>query len=201
MRKSMQFRVRELPVWTIKTSGCGLIQFISVQPCLHAYKTPVLTRDHLIEGIYVVITSLVMNLYFKILLLLFLATCHSAISLPPSLCGGALSTSSPSFILLNRVCEYCYYITKDHEIFNLCREDCFINEYFFSCLNATFADNDTRGDAGRSDEGVQQLLKLYFQCKHWCQSMVIIWMELMSRRDVEQYKLFFEILLFIRVLL
>ena len=136
-------------------------------------KTPVLIKSVHRRDLHCH-NSPVMNLYFKILLLIFLATCQSAISLPPSLCGGALSTSSPSFILLNRVCEYCYHITKDHEIFNLCREGCFINEYFFSCLNATFADNDTRGDAGRPDEGIQQLMKVYFQCKHWCQSMVII---------------------------
>nr|XP_037287909.1 crustacean hyperglycemic hormone-like [Rhipicephalus microplus] len=37
---------------------------------------------------------------------------------------------------LERVCEECYQLYQDPKAYNMCRDNCFKNEYFFQCAEA-----------------------------------------------------------------
>ncbi|RWS00460.1 hypothetical protein B4U79_09449, partial [Dinothrombium tinctorium] len=50
---------------------------------------------------------------------------------------GCLGVYNPAkFGRLLRVCLDCWYMYRDDKLDELCKKDCFDNEYFFKCLEA-----------------------------------------------------------------
>ena len=61
-------------------------------------------------------------------------------------CGGALPLKT--FLFLDKFCEDCYNLYKFEELFTMCRANCYDNDIFYVCLNATLVDKDTQQRAG-----------------------------------------------------
>ena len=57
-------------------------------------------------------------------------------------CGRSIDVSS--YVNLERHCDDCYNLYREIDIYLMCRQHCYENDIFFSCLNATRVPTDTQ---------------------------------------------------------
>jgi len=87
-----------------------------------------------------------MHSYHKLLFLYLLTTPLPITPLPATpQCGGALPLQT--YLFLDKFCEDCYNLFRIDEIFTMCRNDCFRNDFFYVCLNVTLVDKETQHKA------------------------------------------------------
>ena len=48
---------------------------------------------------------------------------------------------------LGRICEDCYSLYRDFDVFEMCRSDCFTSQYFSGCMNVMLVSKSTRTKA------------------------------------------------------
>eukprot|EP00091_Calanus_sinicus_P024253 TRINITY_DN8593_c0_g1_i1.p1 TRINITY_DN8593_c0_g1~~TRINITY_DN8593_c0_g1_i1.p1 ORF type:complete len:121 (+),score=30.51 TRINITY_DN8593_c0_g1_i1:409-771(+) len=79
------------------------------------------------------------------------------------LCDGTLDLKT--FLFMNKMCEDCFSLYRDSDIYSACRSGCFSSPYFQSCMESLLVDKDTKGKAvgylrarfGTSDYGFDPL--------------------------------------------
>merc|ERR1712126_414783 len=50
---------------------------------------------------------------------------------------------------LDRICDDCYMLYRDHEIHQMCRSDCYSSTFFGVCLDVMMVSKETRRKAAR----------------------------------------------------
>lgn len=55
--------------------------------------------------------------------------------------------SMKTFKYLNRICEDCFQLFRDQELYHMCRSDCFGSRYFVGCMDALLVETDARVEA------------------------------------------------------
>ena len=52
-------------------------------------------------------------------------------------------------VFLSRICDDCYMIYRDTDIYHMCRSDCYNNRFFLGCMDVMMVSKRTRSKAAR----------------------------------------------------
>eukprot|EP00090_Calanus_glacialis_P022414 TRINITY_DN34589_c0_g1_i1.p1 TRINITY_DN34589_c0_g1~~TRINITY_DN34589_c0_g1_i1.p1 ORF type:complete len:146 (-),score=22.35 TRINITY_DN34589_c0_g1_i1:130-567(-) len=61
-------------------------------------------------------------------------------------------SSSPSLRILkylDRICDDCYMLYRDSDVYQLCRSDCFSSRFFLGCMDVMMVSKGTRTKAAK----------------------------------------------------
>jgi len=61
-------------------------------------------------------------------------------------------SSSPSLRILkylDRICDDCYMLYRDSDVYQLCRSDCFSSRFFLGCMDVMMVSKSTRTKAAK----------------------------------------------------
>ncbi|XP_023346951.1 ion transport peptide isoform X2 [Eurytemora carolleeae] len=61
-----------------------------------------------------------------------------------------MCTSPPSLQMakfLDRICEDCYRLYRDIDVYQMCRSGCYGSEYFLNCMNSIMVSTSTKSKA------------------------------------------------------
>jgi len=85
----------------------------------------------------------------------------------------------PTYFFLNRVCEDCFSLYRDPEIYSVCRGDCFGSMYFAGCMQSLMVDQETQGRAARYIRWCIFSIKitLFWSTKSASSKMRVAWIE------------------------
>jgi len=61
------------------------------------------------------------------------------------LCEGSLDLKA--YIFMNKVCEECFNLYRDDEVYSACRSGCFGSSFFQGCMSNLMVDNHRKGKA------------------------------------------------------
>ena len=86
---------------------------------------------------------------FLEMLFIYSITISNTNSLDPTkeLCDGTLDLKT--FLFINKICEDCFSLFRDSDIYNACRSNCFSSSYFPLCMDSLLVDQDTKDKAGK----------------------------------------------------
>eukprot|EP00092_Neocalanus_flemingeri_P033242 GFUD01036148.1.p1 GENE.GFUD01036148.1~~GFUD01036148.1.p1 ORF type:complete len:120 (-),score=23.34 GFUD01036148.1:23-382(-) len=95
-------------------------------------------------------SPLLMSLNLVILFPLFLCSMNPmmrTLRMSPTdeLCDGTLDLKT--YLFMNRMCEDCFSLYRDSDIYSACRSGCFGSSYFQGCMQSLMVDKDTQGRA------------------------------------------------------
>merc|ERR1711868_190917 len=62
-----------------------------------------------------------------------------------NMCEGTLDVKT--YLFMNKVCEDCFALYRDEDLYSACRSGCFTSSYFQGCMSSLMVDNNTRGKA------------------------------------------------------
>merc|ERR1719507_2188811 len=62
-----------------------------------------------------------------------------------SLCGGSLDLQT--YLFMNQVCEDCFSLFRDTDVYTACRAGCFRSEWFENCMENLLLDQETKDRA------------------------------------------------------
>merc|ERR1712107_755950 len=55
----------------------------------------------------------------------------------------------PTYFFLNKVCEDCFALYRDTDVYSACRSGCFSSIYFNGCMDTLMVDKETQLKAAR----------------------------------------------------
>ncbi|TRY74745.1 hypothetical protein TCAL_00550 [Tigriopus californicus] len=70
--------------------------------------------------------------------------------------------SSPSiraYSTLNKVCEDCYHLYRDADLYNMCRSNCFGSEFFMSCMDSLLTTTEAKMHHASLVEDIHEYLR------------------------------------------
>ena len=71
---------------------------------------------------------------------------RTARSQSDGLCGGALDLKT--YFFMNKVCDDCFSLYRDSDIYSACRSGCFGSDFFQGCMDTLILDQETKDKAG-----------------------------------------------------
>merc|ERR1712012_276314 len=69
----------------------------------------------------------------------------SRLSPRSTLCGGSLDLQT--YLFMNQVCEDCFSLFRDTDVYTACRAGCFRSEWFENCMENLLLDQETKDRA------------------------------------------------------
>merc|ERR1712233_266098 len=67
---------------------------------------------------------------------------HTRMSESHMLCGGKIDLQS--YLFLNKLCEDCFSLYRDPDVYAVCRSGCFGSSFFQECMTSLLVEADTR---------------------------------------------------------